>query len=106
MAAGAAQKCALNILSTGVALRLGHGYRGLMVNMLPDNAKLRQRAVEIVAKAAGADRARRPACPRCHGVVDQAGDRALRRGVEPDEARHRVERCHGDLRAALAHDTH
>ena len=42
----------LNILSTGIALRLGHAYRGLMVNMVPDNAKLRRRAVAIVARAA------------------------------------------------------
>ncbi len=53
LAAGTAQKCALNILSTGVALRLGHAYRGLMVNMVPDNAKLKRRAVSIVARAAG-----------------------------------------------------
>lgn len=53
MSAGTAQKCVLNILSTGVAVRLGHAYRGLMVNMHPDNAKLRTRAVAIVAQAAG-----------------------------------------------------
>ncbi len=41
MGAGTAQKCALNILSTGVAVRLGHAYAGLMVNMRPENAKLR-----------------------------------------------------------------
>ncbi|MCW6510697.1 N-acetylmuramic acid 6-phosphate etherase [Lichenifustis flavocetrariae] len=52
MGAGTAQKCALNILSTGVATRLGHVYAGLMVNMRPENAKLKHRAIQIVSQAA------------------------------------------------------
>jgi len=51
MNAGTAQKCALNMLSTLVGIRLGGVYDGLMVNVETGNAKLRARAVGIVAKA-------------------------------------------------------
>lgn len=53
LAAGTAQKAALNALSTAVLVRLGGAYDNLMVGMRPLNAKLKRRAVEIVAQAAG-----------------------------------------------------
>src|SRR5690606_19819227 len=53
LAAATAQKPALNALSTAVLARLGGAYDNLMVGMRPLNAKLRQRAVEIVAQATG-----------------------------------------------------
>ncbi|MCC5969337.1 MAG: N-acetylmuramic acid 6-phosphate etherase [Pararhodobacter sp.] len=52
MKAGTAQKAALNILSTGIFLRLGHVWRGRMVDMAPTNAKLRARAIDMVAELA------------------------------------------------------
>lgn len=52
MKAGTAQKVALNILSTGVMIRLGYVHRGMMVEMRPTNAKLRERAAGIVASLA------------------------------------------------------
>jgi N-acetylmuramic acid 6-phosphate etherase len=55
LGAGAAQKCALGLLSTLANARLGHVYRGLMVNVRPDNDKLRRRALGIVASIAGVD---------------------------------------------------
>jgi N-acetylmuramic acid 6-phosphate etherase len=55
MGAGTAQKVALNMLSTLVALRLGHIHGGHMVSLRADNAKLRQRALRIVADISGAD---------------------------------------------------
>ncbi len=55
LSAGTAQKCALGLLSTLANARLGHVYRGLMVNVRPDNDKLRRRALDIVAAIAGVD---------------------------------------------------
>ena len=55
MAAGTAQKVALNALSTAVLVRLGGAYRNLMVGMKPVNEKLRGRAVAIVQEATGGD---------------------------------------------------
>jgi N-acetylmuramic acid 6-phosphate etherase len=52
MKAGTAQKMALNMLSTGVFIRMGYVYGNLMVNVQPKNAKLADRARRIVAQAA------------------------------------------------------
>lgn len=57
LGAGTAQKCALGLLSTLANARLGHVYRGLMVNVRPDNDKLRRRALDIIASIAGVDAA-------------------------------------------------
>ncbi|MCS6762396.1 MAG: hypothetical protein MO846_10875 [Candidatus Devosia symbiotica] len=46
--AGTAQKIALNILSTMVAMHLGHVHDGFMVNLIADNLKLRGLARRIV----------------------------------------------------------
>lgn len=53
MAAGTAQKIALNMLSTRIGLLLGHVHDGFMVNLVADNAKLRSRAAAMVAAIAG-----------------------------------------------------
>ena len=53
MKAGTAQKMVLNMLSTGVFVRLGYVYGNLMVNVQPTNTKLMDRARRIVAQAAG-----------------------------------------------------
>jgi len=67
MQAGTAQKAALNILSTGVMIRLGYVWRGKMVEMRPTNAKLRLRAIAMVADLTGTD----PATART--ALDAAG---------------------------------
>ena len=101
MGAATAQKCALNILSTGVAIRLGHAYAGLMVNMTPDNGKLRQRAASIVSRAAGVDSAQAEhALERAGGSVKTAVTLCLA-GGDADAARARLRRSGGDIRAAL-----
>mgnify|MGYP001944232735 CR=1 FL=1 len=48
MAAGTAQKAALNMLSTLVMTKLGHVHDGLMVSMVINNEKLAKRGVAIV----------------------------------------------------------
>jgi len=55
MGAGTAQKIALNLISTLTGLRLGHIHDGYMINLVADNAKLRDRAERIVAAITGAD---------------------------------------------------
>ncbi len=53
MKAGTAQKVVLNLISTGIMLRLGRVYRGMMVSMQSTNAKLKRRAERMVARIAG-----------------------------------------------------
>lgn len=52
MKAGTAQKIVLNALSTTVMIKIGKVYQNWMVDMLPTNAKLVQRAEKIVMQAA------------------------------------------------------
>jgi N-acetylmuramic acid 6-phosphate etherase len=52
MRAGTATKLVLNMLSTGVMIRLGYVYGNLMVNMQPGNGKLVDRARRIIAEIA------------------------------------------------------
>ncbi len=53
MGAATAQKVALNIMSTLMGSRLGHVHDGMMVNMVADNDKLRERAAGIVVRITG-----------------------------------------------------
>lgn len=55
MGAGTAQKIALNMLSTLMAVELGHVHDGMMVNLTADNIKLVARAQSIVADVAAVD---------------------------------------------------
>jgi N-acetylmuramic acid 6-phosphate etherase len=55
MKAGTAQKVVLNLVSTGIMLRLGRVHRGMMVNMHVANAKLKRRAEDMVMRIAGCD---------------------------------------------------
>ena len=54
MGAATAQKIALNMMSTLMAIHLGHVHDGYMVNLHADNTKLRSRAARIVAAISGA----------------------------------------------------
>ena len=53
MGAATAQKIALNMMSTLMAIYLGHVHDGYMVNLHADNTKLKSRAARIVAAISG-----------------------------------------------------
>lgn len=53
---GTAQKMVLNMLSTGVMIRMGKVYSNLMVDVKATNEKLRVRAATIVCSATGVSR--------------------------------------------------
>lgn len=52
LGAGTAQKVALNLFSTLVMTRLGHVYRGRMVDVVAGNEKLRRRSARMLADLA------------------------------------------------------
>lgn len=54
--AGTATKCALNIISTAVMVRLGNVHGNLMAGVVATNAKLRERAVRLVSALLGLPR--------------------------------------------------
>jgi N-acetylmuramic acid 6-phosphate etherase len=101
MKAGTAQKIVLNLLSTGIMLRLGRVYRGLMVNMRPTNAKLRRRAEAMVAKLGHCTlQEAATALDAAKGDIKLAV--LLRAGLGLAKARALLKRHDGRLRAALA----
>ena len=101
MKAGTAQKIVLNLLSTGIMVRLGRIYRGMMVNMHVSNAKLRKRAEVIVSHITGCDgEAARKALAMAGGEIKVAVLLVL--GVAPEEARRKLALHGHNLRLALA----
>jgi len=101
MKAATAHKMALNMISTGAMSRLGYVYDNLMVNVVPKNEKLMQRAIAILERASGADSgaARR--------ALDAAGRRTpvalvmLTAGVSRAQAVLALKRSSGHVRRAI-----
>lgn len=74
MKAGTAQKMVLNMLSTTAMIRLGKVYQNFMVDMIPTNQKLRNRAQHIVMETTG---------------------------ISPDKAREYLETAQWNIKAAI-----
>ena len=101
MKAGTAQKAVLNLISTGIMLRLGRVYRGMMVNMPPTNAKLKRRAESMVARIAGCSEAKAAdALEETQGDIKIAALVVL--GHDKAEAERILQRHNGNLRRVLA----
>jgi N-acetylmuramic acid 6-phosphate etherase len=101
MKAGTAQKVALNLISTGIMIRLGRTYGGLMVDMQISNIKLKARAERMVAQIAGCDaRTAEAALSQSAGNIKLAV--LLARGKSPNEAIDLLEASHGNLRHILS----
>ena len=101
MGAATAQKVALNMLSVLVGIRLGAVHDGHMVDVVADNAKLRDRAARIVAAIAGTgeDRAH-DALSATGGVVKTAI--LVARGLTPEGAAQALAQSGGHLAPHLS----
>ena len=100
--AGTATKLVLNMISSGVMVRLGCVYSNLMVNVQPTNAKLVDRAERIVMAVTGKSR-------QAAAQVFEASGRSVRTaivmgqlGVSRPDAERRLAACGGRVREALA----
>ncbi|WP_282119037.1 N-acetylmuramic acid 6-phosphate etherase [Ruegeria atlantica] len=104
MGAGTAQKIALNMLSSLMALQLGHVHGGMMVNLRADNDKLRARATGIVARIAKVDTKKaKLALDAANGDVKPAVLVAAR-GISPKDASAVLDASGGVLKSALEQD--
>jgi N-acetylmuramic acid 6-phosphate etherase len=102
MGAGTAQKIVLNMLSTLMAIELGHVHDGMMVNLRADNIKLRARARSIVARVASVEQgAAEAALDTSNGEVKVAILVAAK-GIPVGRATEILRETEGNLRAALA----
>jgi len=101
MKAATAHKMVLNIISTATMCRLGYVYGNLMVNVVPKNEKLRQRAVSILEQAAGVD------AKTATAALKAAGDRTpvalvmLAAGVSRGKAIEALKKSGGHVRQAI-----
>lgn len=100
LSAGTAQKVALNMISTQVGILLGHVHNGLMVNLNPDNIKLRHRAAAIVSRIAAVNTAD---AERALAATDYDTKRAVLvvRGLHSDAAAELLDRHKGHLGPCL-----
>jgi N-acetylmuramic acid 6-phosphate etherase len=100
--AGTAQKLVLNMISTGVMVKLGKTFGNLMVDVQTKNSKLRDRARNIVAQACGISLERSAQIlEECDGEVKAAIVSELA-GVPAGHARQLLKRSGGMVRKALS----
>jgi N-acetylmuramic acid 6-phosphate etherase len=100
LTSGTAQKVALNTLTTAAMAHAGRVHGDLMIDVVPANAKLRDRAAAIVAEIAGCPAADAAAALSACGNDARAAVLLLVRGLTPDDAITRAA-AHPSLRAAL-----
>ncbi|AYO31534.1 N-acetylmuramic acid 6-phosphate etherase [Biomaibacter acetigenes] len=101
MKAGTAQKLVLNMISTGVMIKLGKVYSNLMVDVRATNEKLVQRARRIVKQATGAG----------EDIIEKALEETefnvklaivmIFTGLRKDEAEKLLEKNEGHIRKAI-----
>lgn len=101
MKAGTATKLILNMISTGVMIRLGYVYGNLMVNVQPTNDKLRDRARRIIAEAAAVDAARAAELLDASGGNVRVAILMAKKGLPREEAAALLQRSGGCLAQAL-----
>jgi N-acetylmuramic acid 6-phosphate etherase len=99
--AGTAQKMVLNMISTGVMIRLGKTYTNLMVDVQPTNVKLRQRARRIVADAAGVSMEHATRILQESDGEVKTAIVAVLANITPDVARQRLRETGGFVRKAI-----
>jgi N-acetylmuramic acid 6-phosphate etherase len=101
MKAATAHKMALNTISTAAMSRLGFVYGQLMVNVVPKNEKLRQRAISILEQAAGVDQ------KAAAQALEASADRTpvalvmLTAGVSRRNAANALKKSSGQVRRAI-----
>lgn len=100
--AGTSQKIALNSFSSALMVRLNKVYGNLMVDLKATNAKLVKRALALTMRASGASEAdAQAALVQCDHHVKTALV-MLKRGVDAEQARARLDAADGNVGKALA----
>ena len=99
--AGTATKIVLNMISTAAMIQLGKVYQGYMVDVVPSNKKLRNRALRIIREITGCR------TEEAEALLDRSGGNAKTailmhlKGLSREEAKGLLESSGGSLRKAL-----
>ena len=102
MKAATAHKMVLNMISTGAMSRLGYVYGNLMVNVVPKNEKLKQRAIGILEQASGATPAAASAALEGSGRRTPVALVMLAAGATRAQAVAALKKSSGHVRKAIA----
>jgi len=99
--AGTATKMALNMISTTAMVLLGGTYDGLMVDVVPANRKLIDRAERIVMEITGCTRQDASRTLEASGMRPKAAALMLFKGISSEKAEEALKDAKGSLRKAL-----
>jgi N-acetylmuramic acid 6-phosphate etherase len=99
--AGTATKMVLNMISTGVMIKLGYVYGNLMVNVQPTNNKLEDRARRIIEQAAEVSGERAAELLEASGRSVRTAIVMEKKKVSRAEAEARLRNARGKIREAL-----
>lgn len=101
MKAGTASKMVLNMLTTGAMIKIGKTYENFMIDLMPTNEKLKDRAIRIVSELAGVQASvALQTLLECEWKVKVA-ILMLRGKLSQDAAKELLRKNHGVLRRAL-----
>ncbi|GIP34682.1 N-acetylmuramic acid 6-phosphate etherase [Paenibacillus sp. J2TS4] len=98
---GTAQKLVLNMLTTGVMIKLGKVYNNLMVDLKASNSKLYDRSIRIVREVTGVSWKQAAEALNKAGMHVKTAILMLEIGVDVGEAAELLERHKGRLKAAI-----
>lgn len=102
MKAGTAQKMVLNMLTTGSMIKIGKTYENFMIDLMPTNEKLKDRAIRIVSELADVNASTAlKTLLECDWSVKVA-IMMLRCNLKKDEAKEILRKNCGVLRRALS----
>ncbi len=99
--AATATKLALNMISTATMIRLGGVYDGLMVDVVPSNKKLIQRAESMIRRITGCDEKEASELLRKSGMRPKVASLMKLKGVSKNEAEEMLRELGDSLRQAL-----
>ena len=102
MKSGTAQKMILNMLSTGIMIRLGKVYENLMIDLQANNHKLEERARHIVMETTGVDYEKACAALEEHCYDVKLSILCLLTGISTVDALGLIAKNNGNLAACIA----
>ncbi len=102
MKAGTAQKMVLNMLTTGAMIKIGKTYENFMIDLMPTNEKLKDRAIRIVAELAKVNASTALKTLLECGWEVKVAILVLKCDITRNEAKELLRKHRGVLRLALA----
>lgn len=102
MKAGTAEKMVLNMLTTGAMIKIGKTYENFMIDLMPTNEKLKDRAIRIVAELAKVNASTALKTLLECGWEVKVAILVLKCGIEREDAKELLRKHRGVLRLALA----